>query len=136
MDHERLRLHTRDIGMVALGYGKYVRAADIVALIPIEDDERGEGRRTYVHVAGMAAPIVASRWGRAILADMERAPPAAAASRRRLAPDDAPSAAGDGLAGPARRWRRPRRRAATEGHGASGPKPLAGRLGGPAPGRR
>ena len=111
-------MHTTDIGMVALGYGKYVRAADIVALIPIEDDERGEGRRTYVHVAGLAAPIVASRSERAILADMEQAPPAAAASRRRPALDDAPRAAGDGLAGAARRWRRPRRHAATNGHGA------------------
>jgi hypothetical protein len=104
--------------MVALGYGKYVRAADIVALIPIEDDERGEGRRTYVHVAGLAAPIVASRSERAILADMAQAPPAAAAWRRRPASDDASGAAGDGLAGAARRWRRPRRRAASNGHGA------------------
>lgn len=31
--YERTRLTTRDIGMVALGYGRYVRARDIVALI-------------------------------------------------------------------------------------------------------
>jgi hypothetical protein len=58
--------------MVALGYGKYARAADIVALVPIEDGERGQGRRTYVYVAGIDAPIVASRSESAILADMER----------------------------------------------------------------
>jgi hypothetical protein len=80
---------SRDIGMVALGYGKYVRATEIVALIPIEDDERGDGRRTYVYVAGLDAPIVASRSERAILADMEHAP--------NLAP----------AVGGARRWRRP-----------------------------
>ena len=60
--------------MVALGYGKYVRAGDIVALIPIEDAERGDGRRTYVYVAGLDTPLVASRSERAILADMGRAP--------------------------------------------------------------
>jgi hypothetical protein len=82
---------TRDIGMVALGYGKHVRAADIVALIPIEDDERGDGRRTYVYVAGIDAPIVASRSERAILADMEQPPNLTA-----RATDSGP-----------RRWRRP-----------------------------
>jgi hypothetical protein len=60
--------------MVALGYGKFVRAADIVALLPIEDEDRGRGRRTYVHVAGIDAPIVASRSAAAILADMGRCP--------------------------------------------------------------
>jgi hypothetical protein len=111
-------LHPTDIGMVALGYGKYVRAADIVALIPIENEDRGEGRRTYVHVAGLATPIVASRSERAILADMAQAPPVAPASRPRRGLDDAASAPRDGIAGGARRWRRPRRRAATSGHGA------------------
>lgn len=74
---------TRDIGIVALGYGKFVRARDIVALIPIEDDERGDGRRTYVHVAGIPGPIVASRSERAILTDMERALTAPDAPHRR-----------------------------------------------------
>jgi hypothetical protein len=40
-----------DIGMVPLGYGRFVRADEIVALLPIEDG-RGPRRRTYVHVAG------------------------------------------------------------------------------------
>ena len=61
-----------DIGMVPLGYGRGVRADEIVALVPIEDG-RGSGRRTYVHVAGLAAPIVASRSGEAILGDMKTA---------------------------------------------------------------
>ncbi len=56
--------------MIALGYGRFVRADRIFALVPIED--RGEGRRTYVHVEGLADPIVASRSERAIMADMER----------------------------------------------------------------
>jgi len=61
-----------DIGMVPLGYGRFVRADEIVALLPIEDG-RGSGRRTHVHVAGLAAPIVASRSEGAILADMKAA---------------------------------------------------------------
>jgi hypothetical protein len=61
-----------DIGLVPLGYGRFVRADEIVALLPIEDG-RGPRRRTYVHVAGLAAPIVASRSEEAILADMKNA---------------------------------------------------------------
>ena len=61
-----------DIGMVPLGYGRFVRADDIVAVLPIEDG-RGSGRRTHVHVAGLAVPIVASRSEGAILADMKAA---------------------------------------------------------------
>jgi hypothetical protein len=61
-----------DIGMVPLGYGRFVRADEIVAVLPIEDG-RGNGRRTYVHVAGLATPIVASRSEGAILADMKTA---------------------------------------------------------------
>jgi len=99
---ERNPLTTTDIGMVALGYGKFVRARDVIALIPIEDGDRGDGRRTYVHVAGVPGPIVASRTERAILADMERAVSAA----------PAPADAGGGAAIPARRWRRPARRGA------------------------
>jgi hypothetical protein len=95
----RNSLNTRDIGMVALGHRKYARATDIVALIPIEDDERGDGRRTYVYIAGLDAPIVASRTERAILADMEHAPNLAPAS-------PVPSADTDGRLIGTRRWRR------------------------------
>jgi hypothetical protein len=59
--------------MVALGYGKFVRADRVFAVIPIEADERGDGRRTYVHVDGLSEPIVASRSERAILTDVEAA---------------------------------------------------------------
>lgn len=59
--------------MVALGYGKFVRADRVFAVVPIEAGERGDGRRTYVHVDGVAEPFVASRSERAILADVDAA---------------------------------------------------------------
>ena len=59
--------------MVALGYGKFVRADRIFAVVPIEAGERGDGRRTYVHVEGVAEPMVASRSERAILTDVAAA---------------------------------------------------------------
>ena len=59
--------------LVHLGYGKYVRADRIFALVPIEGDERGDGRRTYVHVEGLDQPIIASRSERAIIEDQQRA---------------------------------------------------------------
>jgi hypothetical protein len=74
---------TRQARMVALGYGKWVRADRVFAVIPLESDERGDGRRTYVHVEGMTEPIVASRSERAILADVETALAEAAGVPRR-----------------------------------------------------
>ena len=65
-------MRATDIGMVPLGYGRFVRADDIVAVLPIEEG-RGRGRRTHVHVAGLAVPIVASRSEGAILTDMKTA---------------------------------------------------------------
>jgi hypothetical protein len=59
--------------MVALGYGKFVRADRVFAVVPIEAGERGDGRRTYVHVEGVAEPLVASRSERAILAEVDAA---------------------------------------------------------------
>ena len=70
-------------GMVPLGYGKFVRADEIVALVPIEEGERGDGRRTYVHTEGLLEPLVASRSERAIIADMEKALTAPDAPHRR-----------------------------------------------------
>jgi hypothetical protein len=78
--HVRYNVHVReedltratDIGMVPLGYGRFVRADEIVAVLPIEEG-RGRGRRTYVHVAGLGGPIVASRSEEAILTDMKAA---------------------------------------------------------------
>ena len=47
--------------MIPLGYGKFVRADRIFAVVPIEGGERGDGRRTYVHVEGIDSPLIASR---------------------------------------------------------------------------
>ncbi len=63
----------RDPRMVSLGYGKLVRADRIYAMVPLPPEERGDGRRTYVHVDGMAEPLVASRSQKAILTDVEDA---------------------------------------------------------------
>jgi hypothetical protein len=70
--------------MIPLGYGKFVRADRIFAVVPLEADERGDGRRTLVHVEGIADPILASRSERAILADLEVA--SGGAPRRRRPP--------------------------------------------------
>ncbi|MEA2297536.1 MAG: hypothetical protein QOF77_472 [Solirubrobacteraceae bacterium] len=72
--------------MVALGYGRWVRADRIFALVPLDAEERGEGRRTYVHIDGVDAPLVASRSERAILADVETALVEAAGIPRRRTP--------------------------------------------------
>jgi hypothetical protein len=56
--------------LIALGYGKFVRADRIFALVPLEGDERGDGRRTLVYVEGMAEPLVASRSEAAIAGDL------------------------------------------------------------------
>ena len=56
--------------MVALGYGKFVRADRIYALVPIEPPDRGDGKRTLVHVEGIAEPLVASRSDAAIAQDL------------------------------------------------------------------
>jgi hypothetical protein len=78
---------TRQARMVPLGYGKWVRADRVFAVIPLDAAERGDGRRTYVHVEGMTEPIVASRSERAILADVEAAlAEAAGVPRRRRTP--------------------------------------------------
>ena len=69
--------------MVHLGYGKWVRADRVFAVVPLEGAERGEGRRTYVHVDGLGEPLVASRSERAILSDVETALAEAAGIPRR-----------------------------------------------------
>ena len=72
--------------MIHLGYGKYVRADRVYALVPLEASDRGDGRRTYVHVEGVPEPLVASRSERAILADLEAALAEAAGRPRRRTP--------------------------------------------------
>lgn len=56
--------------LVALGYGKFVRADRVFALVPLEGPERGDGRRTLVYVEGVEEPIVASRSEGAIAGDL------------------------------------------------------------------
>jgi hypothetical protein len=75
----------REPRLIHLGYGKFVRADRIYALVPIEPGERGDGRRTYVHVDGLDQPIVASRSERAILSEQEKALAEAAGLPRRRA---------------------------------------------------
>ena len=77
----------RDPRLVSLGYGRFVRADRVFALVPLAAKDRGEGRRTYVHVDGLAEPLVASRSEKAILADVEAAlTEAAGIPRRRRTP--------------------------------------------------
>lgn len=73
----------REPRLVSLGYGRLVRADRIFALVPLGPEERGEGRRTYVHVDGLSEPVVASRSEKAILADVEAALTEAAGIPRR-----------------------------------------------------
>ena len=73
----------RDPRLVSLGYGRFARADRIYALVPLDPKDRGDGRRTYVHVDGMAEPIVASRSERAIMSEIEAALNEAAGIPRR-----------------------------------------------------
>jgi hypothetical protein len=56
--------------MVPLGYGKFARADRVYALIPLEGPERGDGRRTLVHIEGIDEPVIASRSETAIAQDI------------------------------------------------------------------
>ncbi|MDQ6775894.1 MAG: hypothetical protein M3071_06685 [Actinomycetota bacterium] len=56
--------------MIPLGYGKFVRADRVYALVPLEGSQRGDRRRTLVHVEGIEAPLVASRSERALAEDV------------------------------------------------------------------
>jgi hypothetical protein len=56
--------------MIALGYGKFVRADRVYALVPLEGAERGDGRRTLVYVDGIEHPLIASRSEAAIAGDL------------------------------------------------------------------
>lgn len=56
--------------LIPLGYGKFVRADRVFALVPLQGAERGDGRRTLVHVEGIEEPIVASRSETAIARDV------------------------------------------------------------------
>jgi hypothetical protein len=59
--------------MVALGYGKFARADRVFALVPLEGDDRRDGRRTLVYLEGIDDPLVASRSEAAIARDLAKA---------------------------------------------------------------
>ena len=63
----------RSTALIPLGYGKFVRADRVYALVPLEGEERGDGRRTLVHVEGIPEPLVASRSDGAIERDIAAA---------------------------------------------------------------
>jgi hypothetical protein len=69
--------------LIPLGYGKFVRADRVYALVPLEGPDRGDGRRTLVHVEGIDEPLVASRSEIAIAADLAEALGLDARGRRR-----------------------------------------------------
>lgn len=71
--------------LIALGYGKLIRADRIFALVPLEGPDRGDRRRTLVFVEGISEPVVASRSEAAIARDLEDA---LAGRRTRTARDD------------------------------------------------
>jgi hypothetical protein len=56
--------------LIPLGYGKYVRADRVYALLPLLGGDRGDGRRTLVHVEGIEDPVIASRSEGAIAHDL------------------------------------------------------------------
>ena len=81
-------------GFVSLGLGRHVRADRVLALEPIEGDERGPGNRTRVWVEGLAQPVIASRSEAAILSDLGGEPseaPEPAPKGRRKAGETPPS---------------------------------------------
>jgi hypothetical protein len=70
--------------LVALGYGKYVRSDDVVAVEPIVDG-RGPGRRTLVWMRGLPDPVVASRAEDSIVDDLVTPPDEAARTKAQRA---------------------------------------------------
>ena len=67
--------------LVHLGFGKYVRSDRVTAVLPIEED-RGPGRRTFVHVEGQIDPLVASRAEDSIVRDLVQEPREVTQSRQ------------------------------------------------------
>lgn len=59
--------------LVHLGFGKYVRSDQVTAVVPIEED-RGPGRRTFVHLQGQTDPVIASRAEDTIVRDLVQEP--------------------------------------------------------------
>jgi len=59
--------------LVHLGFGKYVRSDQVTSVLPIEED-RGPGRRTFVHMQGRTDPLIASRAEDSIVRDLVQEP--------------------------------------------------------------
>jgi len=55
--------------LISLGYGRFVRSDEVVAIEPIIED-RGPGRRTLVWIRGLPDAMVASRSEKAIADDL------------------------------------------------------------------
>ena len=66
--------------LISLGYGKYVRSDDVMAVEAITKG-RGPGRRALVWVRGLDAPLVASRSEDAIIEDLTGSAEEAARAR-------------------------------------------------------
>jgi hypothetical protein len=75
---EEVTMRIQSGQLLALGYGKYVRSDEVVAIDPITEG-RGPGKRTLVWVRGVPDPLVASRGDGALVDDLVT--PAAEASR-------------------------------------------------------
>lgn len=67
--------------LVHLGFGKYVRSDQVTAVVPIEE-ERGPGRRTFIHVQGQPDPMIASRAEDSIVRDLVQEPREVTQSRQ------------------------------------------------------
>lgn len=67
--------------LIHLGFGKYVRSDQVTAVIPIEE-ERGPGRRTFIHLQGQLDPVVASRAEDSIVRDLVQEPREVTQSRQ------------------------------------------------------
>jgi hypothetical protein len=91
--------------LISLGYGRYVRSDEVVAVEPITEG-RGPGHRCLVYIRGVPDAFVSSRAQASIIADLMRP---AEASRR-------------GSEQPARSRSRPRRPATKPARGSAAKK--------------
>ena len=67
--------------LVHLGFGKYVRSDQVTSVVPIEE-ERGPGRRTFIHLPGQTDPLIASRAEDSIVRDLVQEPREVTQSRQ------------------------------------------------------
>lgn len=74
-------MRTQSSMLVHLGFGKYVRSDQVTAVLPIEED-RGPGRRTFVHMEARPDPVVASRAEDSIIRDLVQEPREVTQSRQ------------------------------------------------------